>query len=170
MGRLFDAVASILDIRQSVHDEGRAAMELEFIAMKDDDDEVYPFQLSPQTRHYGDGRPARTKPWTIDWQPMIQAMIKERHECHDPARIARKFHNTITQMILAVAERVGLPRVVLSGGCIQNTLLLEHAIARLENAGFEPYWHKVIPTNDGGIAVGQAVVACHQLKDSRPCA
>ena len=58
-------------------------------------------------------------------------------------------------MIVAVAEAVGLPRVALSGGCFQNRLLLERALARLRAAGFSPYWHQRVPPNDGGIALGQ---------------
>jgi hydrogenase maturation protein HypF len=73
-------------------------------------------------------------------------------------------------MIVAVAKRFDEERVVLSGGCFQNQLLLEGAIARLKEEGFRPYWHQRVPTNDGGIALGQAVVAQYRIKESRPCA
>ncbi len=62
-------------------------------------------------------------------------------------------------MIVAVAERVGEPRVVLSGGCFQNRVLTERAVGRLREAGFRPYWHQRVPPNDGGIALGQ-IAAC----------
>ena len=60
--------------------------------------------------------------------------------------------------IVAVAARVGRPRVVLSGGCFQNRLLTERVVAGLRDAGFVPYWHQCLPPNDGGIAAGQAVI------------
>jgi hydrogenase maturation protein HypF len=71
--------------------------------------------------------------------------------------ISAKFHNTLVEVIVSVARRVGQPRVALSGGCFQNRYLTERAAARLEAEGFRPYWHQPIPPNDGGIALGQIV-------------
>jgi hydrogenase maturation protein HypF len=71
--------------------------------------------------------------------------------------ISAKFHNTLVEVIVSVARRVGQPRVALSGGCFQNRYLTERAAARLEAEGFRPYWHQHIPPNDGGIALGQIV-------------
>ena len=89
--------------------------------------------------------------------------ISEEQQRHVAIGItAAKFHNTLVEMIVAVAERVAEERVVLSGGCFQNKYLTERAIRRLREAGFRPYWHQRIPPNDGGIALGQAVVAGNQ--------
>jgi hydrogenase maturation protein HypF len=73
------------------------------------------------------------------------------------------FHNTLVEMMIAVARRVGEERIVLSGGCFQNRYLAERAIGQLIAEGFRPYWHQRIPPNDGGIALGQVVAASRQL-------
>jgi hydrogenase maturation protein HypF len=73
--------------------------------------------------------------------------------------VSARFHRTLAEFIVAVAEHTSLERVVLSGGCFQNCFLTECAVQRLEAAGFRPYWHQRIPPNDGGIAVGQIAAA-----------
>jgi hydrogenase maturation protein HypF len=73
--------------------------------------------------------------------------------------ISAKFHNTLAEIIVAVATQVGQPRLALSGGCFQNRYLTERTAARLEQEGFRPYWHQRIPPNDGGLALGQIVAA-----------
>jgi hydrogenase maturation protein HypF len=80
--------------------------------------------------------------------------------------ISAKFHNTLAEVIVAVAGRVGVPQVVLSGGCFQNRYLTERTVARLGQAGFRPYWHQRIPPNDGGIAFGQIIAAHMGLKEA----
>jgi hydrogenase maturation protein HypF len=71
--------------------------------------------------------------------------------------ISAKFHNTLAEAIIAVAERVALEKVVLSGGCFQNRYLTERVVGRLRTRGFQPYWHQRVPPNDGGIALGQLI-------------
>jgi hydrogenase maturation protein HypF len=73
--------------------------------------------------------------------------------------ISAKFHNTLTEIIVAVACKVGEPRVLLTGGCFQNRILIERSVRRLSEAGFQPYWHQRVPPNDGGIALGQTIAA-----------
>jgi hydrogenase maturation protein HypF len=148
-GRLFDAVAALLGIRQRVRFEGQAAMELEF-AVRPGIETHYAFELRSG------------KPMVIDWQPMIAQIIEEiaRHE--DIGVMAAKFHNTLAEMIVSVAREVGENRVALTGGCFQNRYLLERSIQRLIETGFRPYWHQRVPTNDGGIALGQAMAAVRQ--------
>ena len=72
-------------------------------------------------------------------------------------RIASQFHRTLSDIILSVAKKLNIKTVALSGGCFQNRLLLESAIKLLNTNGFKPYWHQRIPTNDGGISLGQIV-------------
>jgi hydrogenase maturation factor HypF (carbamoyltransferase family) len=91
----------------------------------------------------------------LDWEPMIRALLADVARGAPTATMASRFHETLARMIVAVAEGVGWPRVALSGGCFQNRLLLERTIARLRAAGFSPCWHQRVPTNDGGIALGQ---------------
>jgi hydrogenase maturation protein HypF len=90
---------------------------------------------------------------------MIAAIEADRRSAVPVARIARRFHDTLTEMIVAVAMREALPRVCLSGGCFQNLALAERTIERLAASGFAPYWHQRVPPNDGGIALGQLVAA-----------
>ena len=157
VGRLFDAAASIVGLRQRVAHEGHAAMELEFEAMKGRTDDVYPFSLA-------DGEPV-----VLDWSQMVLELVDDVRRGEMVAKIARRFHNTLTAAIVAMARRCDRRTVVLSGGCFQNRLLLEQSIEELREAGFVPCWHQRVPTNDGGISLGQAVVARHRLKERKGC-
>jgi hydrogenase maturation protein HypF len=145
-GRLFDAVASILGLRQRVTFEGQAAMELEY-AIQPDIDDLYPFEIT-------NGSPS-----IVDWGPMIPEILLDLQNGDSPGIVSAKFHNTLTEIIVAVARKVGEPRVLLTGGCFQNRFLIERSIQRLSETGFQPYWHQRVPPNDGGIALGQVVAA-----------
>jgi hydrogenase maturation protein HypF len=145
-GRLFDAVASLLDVRQRTNFEGQAAMELEF-ALHSDSNEAYPFELRNES------------PIVLDWQPAVADLLKDRERNVPVGLCSAKFHNMLAEMIVAVTHKVGEPKVVLSGGCFQNRYLTERTIDRLRAENFRPYWHQRIPPNDGGIALGQIVAA-----------
>jgi hydrogenase maturation protein HypF len=94
---------------------------------------------------------------------MIRSVIKDR-DCGVPVgTIAARFHNALIEAILAVAARVNEEKVALSGGCFQNRYLTEHAVARLKQAGFRPYWHRRVPPNDGGLALGQLAAAARAI-------
>lgn len=146
-GRLFDAVASLVTGRQVVNFEGQAAMELEFLAHSAQGDDSYPFILSEGT------------PRVLDWSPMVEAILQDVQQGVEPSRIALRFHNTLVEMMVAVAKAVGVERIALSGGCFQNAYLTERAVHRLSAEGFRVYWHQRVPPNDGGIALGQVVGA-----------
>jgi hydrogenase maturation protein HypF len=143
-GRLFDGVAALVGLRARSAFEGQAAMELEFAAMNAAETDSYPFALGPQS---------------VDWAPMIARIDGDRRSGIPISRIAKRFHNTLAEMIVAVAKREGLPRVCLTGGCFQNLILAEETIERLVKSGLTPYWHQRVPPNDGGIALGQLVAA-----------
>jgi hydrogenase maturation protein HypF len=157
MGRLFDAVASLINLRQQIRFEGQAAMELEFALEGVETDEVYPFPIAAR----GDARPTKTPKSEIilDWSPMIEAILADVKRGVSIGKISAKFHNALVEAIIAIAKRVGQNRVVLSGGCFQNRYLTERAVRRLQAEGFRPYWHQRVPPNDGGIALGQVVAA-----------
>jgi hydrogenase maturation protein HypF len=160
VGRLFDAVASISGLRQQINFEGQAAMELEFSMGSCESEESYAFSvldMQPDT-------PGATRPITIDWEPMIRAVLNDSREEIPLATISIKFHNTLVEMILAIARCVSERRVVLTGGCFQNKYLLERAVGKLSESGFKPYWHQRIPPNDGGIALGQIAAASRSLR------
>jgi hydrogenase maturation protein HypF len=148
-GRLFDAVAAIIGLRQVVRYEGQAAMELEFAASGSSEAGCYTITLKPGT----DGA------IILDWEPMVREVLRDRELGVGVPEMARKFHNSLAESMVAVARlHPGLP-VVLSGGCFQNKLLTELAVTRLREEGFKVYWHQRIPPNDGGIALGQVVAA-----------
>jgi hydrogenase maturation protein HypF len=145
-GRLFDAVASILGLRQQVTFEGQAAMELEY-SIQPDIDDFYPFEI------------VEGPPSIVNWALMIPEMLIDLQKGHPVGIISAKFHNTLTEVIVAIARKVGESRILLTGGCFQNRYLVERSVRRLSRAGFQPYWHQRVPPNDGGIAVGQVVAA-----------
>ena len=92
-----------------------------------------------------------------DWGPMLKGILADLKGGLPVGLISAKFHNTLAEVIVAVAQRVGQPQVALSGGCFQNRYLTERTDARLAREGFRPYWPQRIPPNDGGIALGQIV-------------
>ena len=145
-GRLFDAVAALLDVGQDSAFEGQAAMELEFAAAG------APAPEGPVPSCALDGG-------RVDWAPLLQAVIDGVRAGTDRAVLARRFHAGMAQAVVEVAAALGRPRVVLSGGCFQNRLLLEAVVEGLQAAGMTPFWHRHVPPNDGGLSLGQAVVA-----------
>jgi hydrogenase maturation protein HypF len=164
MGRLFDAVASLTNLRQQMRFEGQAAMELEFALEGIETDETYPLPITAR----GDARPTTTpnsalrtphSALILDWSPMIEAILSEVQKGVTGGRISAKFHNALAEAVVAVAKKIGDRRVVLSGGCFQNRYLTERTVRRLQAEGFQPYWHQRVPPNDGGIALGQIVAA-----------
>ena len=99
----------------------------------------------------------------LDWTDLMLGILVDAAKGVSVGEISAKFHNTLAENIIAVAKRVGCERVALSGGCFQNRYLTERAITRLGAEGLQPYWHQRVPTNDGGIALGQVVAAQREL-------
>jgi hydrogenase maturation protein HypF len=151
-GRLFDAVAAIVGLRQQASFEGQAAMELEFALNGVETDEVYDFRIEAQTVN-------PSSAMVVDWEPMVRAVITDTQCGFAAGLIAAKFHNTLAEMMVAVAHRAGEERVALSGGCFQNKYLTERVFRRLTAEGFRAYFHQRIPPNDGGITLGQVTAA-----------
>ncbi len=151
MGRLFDAAAAILGIRQTATYEGQAAIELEMLA-DPDEDEIYPFPFS-------DG--------IIDPEAMWSMLLKDWQAGISVNKISARFHNGIAQMTVDVCARLkkiyGANTIALSGGVWQNMFLLNKSQTLLENAGFTVLIHHQVPANDGCIALGQAIVAGRQF-------
>ncbi|HZZ20203.1 MAG TPA: carbamoyltransferase HypF [Opitutaceae bacterium] len=145
-GRIFDAAASLMGLCHRATFEGQAAMELEAIADPDEQG-AYPFSMNEEDT------------LIVDWQPTLKALLEELSEGVPQKTIAARFHNALVNTVVAVARKVGLRVVVLSGGCFQNVLLLTNTVQRLRGAGFEPRWPQRVPINDGGIALGQIVGA-----------
>jgi hydrogenase maturation protein HypF len=106
----------------------------------------------------------RPSSFVLDWGPMVEAILEDLQRGVKPGIMAGRFHNTLAEAILAVARSVGERRVALTGGCFQNRLLTERAAQRLGQAGFEVLLHRQVPPNDGGISLGQVVVAAARLE------
>jgi len=153
MGRLFDAVASLINLRQQMRYEGQAAMELEFALDGIETDEAYELRIVES------GLRNEKPKMILDWEPMIKSILADVKNDVSTGKISVKFHNALAEAIISVAKRFGLKRVALSGGCFQNRYLTERAVRRLREEKFQPYWHQRVPPNDGGIALGQVVAA-----------
>ena len=154
-GRLFDAVSAICGISGESSYEGESAMLLEASA-RGQSEEPYQFKLDMQTI-----------PWTLDTRPLLAQIAREISSGRSPGAVSRCFHDSVAHMIEAVCmqirERNGVDKVCLSGGTFQNFTLLESSVALLRNSGFDVLLHSRVPPNDGGISLGQAVVAAAYL-------
>ena len=140
VGRLFDAVASIASLAHHNRFEGQAAMLLENEIGTLRTEEAYPLNSG-------------------DWAPLVSGVVQDSRAGVPVSRIAARFHNALVNWIVEVAEHVKEKQIVLSGGVFQNRYLTERAAAGLESRGFAVYTHRQVPPNDGGIALGQAVMA-----------
>jgi hydrogenase maturation protein HypF len=154
VGRLFDAVAALIDVRTEAGFEGQAAMELESAADEAGDDEAYPLPL-------GGGVPA-----VADWEPLVHAIRRDRARGVPATHVAARFHAALAELATEIARRAGLPRVVLSGGCFQNVRLARLVRTRLAACGFEVWTPCRYPPNDGGLSLGQALVAAWSRKEA----
>ena len=150
LGRLFDGIASIVGIRNRVLFEGQAAMELEMLASGQVAG-IYDYEWETTDRH------------KILTRPIIQGVVKDMLQGLHPSVISHRFHQTLIRMFSELCEVIrkenGLNRIVLSGGVFQNALLLTGLINALEKRKFKIFSHSKVPANDGGISLGQAMVA-----------
>ena len=155
-GRLFDAVAALLGLRQRASFEGQAAMMLEFAQDGVKTDKCYPFAVTDITSD------AMSPKRILDLKPTVLAIVDDLRSGVAKSEISAAFHNTLSEMIVTIALNTGEKRVILTGGCFQNKTLLERTIERLLADGFQPFWHQAIPPNDGGIALGQIMAALRE--------
>jgi hydrogenase maturation protein HypF len=146
MGRLFDAVASLIGLRQSINYEAQAAIELEQI-IKPNIDQAYHFGLNSGT---------------IEIKGLLEELISDIFEGIPVGVISAKFHNSVVRLVVEIASQIrsqeGIDQVALSGGVWQNLYLLNHAIQALRGEGFSVLFHQQVPANDGGISLGQAAI------------
>jgi hydrogenase maturation protein HypF len=153
MGRLFDAAAALAGVRQSVNYEAQAAIEFEALA-DPLEGEKYPFtwnQAKVQVR----GTIAMLTADALAGVPI--------------PKISARFHNGLAEVCRVVCietrEKFGINEVALSGGVWQNVTLLERSLSLLQESGFRVYIHQQVPTNDGGLSLGQAIIAARRLSD-----
>ena len=158
LGRLFDGISAIVGIRNQVFFEGQAAMELEMLA-----DEctktTYDYEWVSGEVH------------KVLLQPIVTGVVGDLEKGIHPSEISSRFHMTLIHLFVQLCEVIrkehGLNRVVLSGGVFQNSLLLTGLIEALEKNRFQVFTHRLVPTNDGGISLGQAMVAAAVARRSR---
>lgn len=153
MGRLFDAAAALSNVRQKVNYEAQAAIEFESL-IDESEKGIYPFELN---RNVVEVRSA--------FGPLIADILNDV-----PVNlISARFHNGIVQMVANVVSKLrretGIADVALSGGVWQNITLLGRTLSLLQNEGFQVYIHKEVPTNDGGLSLGQAVIAASRMRE-----
>jgi hydrogenase maturation protein HypF len=150
VGRLFDAASSLIGLAQVNRFEGQAAMMLEF-AVQDPIPKYYNFALD------------HTSPMVVEWSPIFEGIIDDIRKAKTPGEIAAKFHNTLGQIILRIAELAGRDKIVLTGGVFQNRYLTEVTYRLLKEHHFQVHIHQRIPPNDGGISLGQILVAASRV-------
>ncbi len=154
LGRLFDAVSAILGIRRFSSFEGQAAMALETAAPED----VFAAGAGPYECSISEGPEL-----VVSVKDIISGVAEDLRRGASCSEISGRFHlsiiHTYAELCSLVRARTGLDRVVLSGGVFQNKILLEGLIKKLEKDGFRVFSHRLVPANDGGISLGQAVVA-----------
>jgi len=152
MGRLFDAAAALAGVRQTVNYEGQAAIELEALA---DPAEAgaYPFELDQDQ---------------VQVRAAIQALIDDVRAGVPASRISARFHNGLAACVqdicLQIRSETGIDQVALSGGVWQNITLLGRTLSLLKRHGFRVYLHREVPANDGGLSLGQAVIAAARMR------
>jgi hydrogenase maturation protein HypF len=160
-GRLFDAVAALIGIRQTVNYEAQAAIELEMSARSSSESDGYPFAIRHQ-----DGS------WLIDVSPLFGAIVEDlqRKICRET--MSSRFHNglveTLARLACLLRDESSINQVCLSGGTFNNVLVLDPLIHKLEFDGFEVFTHSRIPAGDGGLCLGQALVAAHATPTRNP--
>ena len=150
-GRLFDAVAALLGVRDTINYEGQAAVELEQLTAVGAEQAGYPARFSPGP------------PFTAAGPDLVRAAAEDLLAGQPADVISARFHRGVADLIVAgcvlLRESSGLGTVALSGGVFQNLLLLGTVVSLLEASGFRVLTHSRVPPNDGGISLGQAVVA-----------
>lgn len=173
LGRVFDGIAALLGLRRQVSFEGQAAMELESLARGQTDLRL-PFVIGEECPDEPPLHPPEQAPGRIlDFTPAIRTITEALRAGRPRTEIALAFHDLLPRALAAMAEIIrdetGLNRIVLSGGCFQNRRLLAGCLASLGEAGFEIFHHRLVPTNDGGISLGQAICAAanHQNGSTR---
>ena len=166
-GRLFDAIASLLCIRHKISYESQAAMELEAVADKNliEDvmtenipiDEVYGFDIVQNKPNCNDNL------FEIDMMTCVRQIVADLRQNKSRGLISSKFHHTLvaafTKATFRVSKETGIQKIVLSGGVFNNDIILNQMIRIFEENNLKVYTHTKVPTGDGGICLGQAVVA-----------
>jgi hydrogenase maturation protein HypF len=155
-GRLFDAISALVGIRSHVNYEAQAAIELE-MSMEDDGlEDAYRMDVVD-----------RNETWIIDSKRTFEAIVADLQLGTPTSAISQRFHNGLVAAFEKVAQLIRqatcIDRVCLSGGTFHNVYLLTHLQASLEKNGFQVFTHSEVPAGDGGLSLGQAMIAAHRV-------
>jgi len=157
-GRLFDAVSALLGLRDTINYEGQAAIDLEQLA-------------DPAEPGAYRARVTGSSPLRVTGADLVRAAADDVLADVPPAVVAARFHNGVVDAVVRACRRLrddtGVPTVAMSGGVFQNVLLLTRTVERLRDSGFRVLTHARVPTNDGGISLGQAAVAAARDRAGR---
>jgi hydrogenase maturation protein HypF len=170
MGRLFDAISALLGIRGEIDYEGQAAVELEMVAHSSVIARPVPGEARELDEAISDVRESYSYGIVEDkgmrivyLGDLFSAVIEDLRQGISNGKISVKFHNTVARMINEmchlIADETDISQIALSGGVFQNRLLLRKTVSLLESSGFRVFTHRQVPCNDGGISLGQAVIA-----------
>jgi len=178
MGRLFDAVSALLGICQVTSYDAQAAIELEASARTADPDGVvygYDIEQTPDVLRWTANARTRTNQRLVQHSRQIRIrrlfadIVRDMGSGERAAIVARRFHQTTARIVVDVCRLIRseteLSQVVLTGGCFQNRILYTSARELLAEEGFQVFTHHRVPCNDGGLSLGQAVIACHATED-----
>lgn len=167
MGRLFDAVSALAGVRQKVNYEAQAAIEFEAMA---DPGEIASYEFEIQNKSEPQKQGPGQIPAGIGATSVIRAVVADLRAGVSPTIISTRCHNGVAEMVRQVCrlirDQAGLNEVALSGGVWQNMTLLKRTVELLRRDNFSVYVHRLVPTNDGGLALGQAAIAAFKVKSS----
>ena len=161
-GRLFDAIASLLGVRQRISYEGQAAMELEVLAKQARTSLWYKDIMPNSHTNISSVLTEKNGKWEICSAEFVKTILDGMKRNDSSPALALQFHamliNSITRLIEILSLQTGIRKVVLSGGCMQNSLLLEGLLHTIQNIQLNVYTGKSLPLNDGAIAIGQTII------------
>ena len=149
VGRLFDAMASLLGLHQRCSYEGQAAMALEALALEAVPPRANCYRIPIRRQGLGQA------PWQLDWGPLLDGVLADLTTGVPPSTIALGFHLALAEAVGQLAEDLGVGQLLLAGGCFQNQLLLEHAVGALKQRGVQALWPQQLPCNDAALPIGQ---------------
>lgn len=148
-GRLFDGISAIIGIKQHANFEAQAAMDLEFAADDFNTNDYFAFSIDKiETGEFSGS-------YIFNWEKVIKGIVNDIKAGLPAGLISAKFHNTLAEVIIQMAEKLKFEKVLLTGGCFMNYYLLNSSVRRLQESGFNTYTQQRVPAGDGGISLGQ---------------
>ena len=150
-GRLFDGISAIIGIKQNANFEAQAAMELEFAADDFNTNDYFTFSIDEEQGSL-----------VFNWHQIVKSIAADIITGVPAGLISAKFHNSLAESIVQIANRLNMVKVLLTGGCFMNKYLLERSVKRLIESGLKPYTQQRVPAGDGGISLGQMKFASYK--------